>query len=342
MLSDFPTGTSIKENLSVCAYRLLQGELWAQYYSHNGRPVAGYKPVFLNNRPGFIGPDGTTFLERDKSTLLGDAVDVKVQDGTAKSADMSLNSKHNLFVGTMRNILTARADATAVGPYKTTFTHNKFHTSLNITGKSAEVCEDILSPTVSILDKITNNLYTINNIIAMPQFLNDNIKARLNGDYSEGNVYYRVKEYVEEKHPGVSIDRTAETHQYILVSTNCFDDLVKPSLASKLNSKEATLQQKYEGRVVKLSTFYRMSELDKLGIPDINVVMDPAVKTQAVFDKEHRQGEIHIQTTVMPMSDEVLLDKLNHEFRHVLQKYNKFELGFTRDFKVSDAMLADV
>ena len=175
-------------------------------------------------------------------------------------------------------------------------------------------------------------------------YLAPEILAMCNGDFSEGNVFYRIKEYVEAKVDGVSIDITdGPNPQYVWVDDNAFDDLLLTSMKSKIDSQERTLVTKYKaGEHISLTEFYSTKELARLGVnPSAYIVIGPDVATETVFDNEHRTGAIFIKANENT-TDAKIIDSLNHEFRHLLQRYNGFATGFTPNFKVSHEMIEDV
>lgn len=218
---------------------------------------------------------------------------------------------------------------------------NTYHSGFT-KSSALEMTQQILSPDVPWMAKYSVRL---GDIIRDPQsYLAPEILAMCNGDFSEGNVFYRIKEYVEANVDGVSIDITdGPNPQYVWVDDNAFDDLLLTSMKSKVESQESTLVTKYKaGEHIPLTEFYSAKELARLGInPSAYIVISPNVATETVFDNEHRTGAIFIKAN-KNTTDAKIIDSLNHEFRHLLQRYNGFATGFTPNFKVSREMIEDV
>jgi hypothetical protein len=318
----------LKDLVAHCGYMLVQGELWARAYTHNGKPVHGFTEIFGTHGNYLLAPDGKTKFEvkfgRAKSTetsytsdvVAGSALDTAIQ----KLFLLKSQQERRGYAATSRNT------------YHSGFTKSS----------SLEMTQQILSPDVPMMAKYTVKL---GDIIRDPQsYLAPEILAMCNGDFSEGNVFYRIKEYVEAKVDGVSIDITdGPNPQYVWVDDNAFDDLLLTSMKSKVESQERTLATKYKaGEHIPLTEFYSAKELARLGVnPSAYIVIGPDVATETVFDNEHRTGAIFIKANENT-TDAKIIDSLNHEFRHLLQRYNGFATGFTPSFKVSHEMIEDV
>lgn len=316
----------IRDSLSFCAYKLVQGEIWARSYSHNAGPVRGFVFQELPNGGRIISPDGKKHFDfRFAQSSQSKAVSTKVVADSAIDVSMQ-----KLF------ILKSRQEREG---YKST-SRDTYHSYLT-KGSSTEITQEIMNPDLPLFTRYTVRL---DDIIKNPaEYLSPEIIAMCKGDLSEGNVFYRLKEYVEENHKGVSIDRKDNTHEYIWVDDNAFDDLLLTSIKSKMDGDDTSLVQKYgTGERIPLTKFYSEGQLAKLGIhPNTFVVIASNVVTETRFDDKHRVGAIFIKAEETT-TDSVIIDKLNHEFRHVLQYYNGFETGFTPNFKVSKEMIADV
>lgn len=316
----------IRDSLSFCAYKLVQGEIWARSYSHNAGPVRGFVFQELPNGIHIISPDGKQHFDlKFAQSSQSKAVSTRVV------ADAALDiSMQKLF------ILKSRQEREG---YKST-SRDTYHSYLT-KGSSTEITQEIMNPDLPLFTRYTVRL---DDIIKNPaEYLSPEIIAMCKGDLSEGNVFYRLKEYIEENHKGVSIDRKDNTHEYIWVDDNAFDDLLLTSIKSKIDGDDTSLVQKYgTGERIPLTKFYSEGQLAKLGIhPNTFVVIASNVVTETRFDDKHRVGAIFIKAEETT-TDSVIIDKLNHEFRHVLQYYNGFETGFTPNFKVSKEMIADV
>jgi len=330
------SSSELKQELAYCTYRLIQGELWAQAYKHNGKIVKGYtmsQDIFGDAY--VVSPDGKAQFK------------MPFTDGwTSRSLPADPNAKideeftQRVFVDAFNNVLTARDDARVWGYNQAEGIRNTYHTKLQRMS-SREVLSYILSDRLGITATITA---TIDDVVRNPeQYLSSEMLAKLNGKYDEGFVYATIKEYLENELDGISIDRDGATHEYILVDDNAFDDLLNSTTRQVANDVDSqTLYKKYADKPTSLNAFYNMMQLMRLGIgTNLKVVISPDVATETTFTDDNRQGTIYIQADEHT-SDMRIVDALNHEFRHVMQRYNGFETGFTPDFVVTAEMLTDV
>lgn len=441
----------LKGLIAHCGYMLVQGELWARAYMHNGKPVHGFTEIFGTQGNYLLAPDGKTKFKvrfdkttsaevlaihkKDLETEMADTLKVidKIYQvnfrGRAKAyenesllgwvikfyetaqllfsdtfktflepADRQwidtfaqqlaepVRSKDvlkvitnnrakikSIYQKTIANIEKASASASTSIPKETSYTsdvvagsaldvaiqklfllkgqqerrgyaatsRNTYHSGFTKSSALA-MTQQILSPNVPMMAKYTVRL---GDIIRDPEtYLAPEILAMCNGDFTEGNVFYRIKEYVEAKVDGVSIDITdGPNPQYVWVDDNAFDDLLLTSMKSKVESQGHTLATKYKaGEHIPLTEFYSARELTRLGVnPSAFIVIAPNVATETVFDDEHRTGAIFIKANEKT-TDAKIIDSLNHEFRHLLQRYNGLATGFTPNFKVSREMIEDV
>ena len=319
----------LKDLVAHCGYLLVQGELWARGYDHNGKMVHGFTEIWQGlSQTYLLAPDGKTKfkVKFDRATSTETSYTSDVVAGSALDTAIQ---KLFLLKGQQERRGYA---ATSRNTYHSSFTKSS----------SLAMTQQILSPDVPMMAKYTVKL---GDIIRDPQsYLAPEILAMCNGDFSEGNVFYRIKEYVEAKVDGVSIDITdGPNPQYVWVDDNAFDDLLLTSMKSKVESQESTLVTKYKaGEHIPLTEFYSAKELARLGVnPSAYIVIGPDVATETVFDNEHRTGAIFIKANENT-TDAKIIDSLNHEFRHLLQRYNGFATGFTPNFKVSREMIEDV
>lgn len=323
--------TQIYNLIAHCGYMLVQGELWARAYTHNGKPVHGFAAVFGIRGNYLLAPDGKT-----KFKVISDTSDTKSTDETSYISDVVAGSALDTAI---QKLFLLKSQQERRGYAATS--RNTYHSGFT-KSSSLEMTRRILSPYAPPLAKYTVKL---GDIIRDPQsYLAPEILAMCKGDFSEGNVFYRIKEYVEANVDGVSIDITAGPNpQYVWVDDNAFDDLLLTSMKSKVESQESTLATKYKaGEHIPLTEFYSAKELARLGVnPSAYIVISPSVATETVFDDEHRTGAIFIKANENT-TDAKIIDSLNHEFRHLLQHYNGFATGFTPNFKVSREMIEDV
>lgn len=321
-----------RKTLAYCAYLLVQGEVWARSYIHN-KNVHGFTNVKLNDGDYIVSPD----TKRRYKIVRTVPDDTKVSEFQAQSVTPELAGA--AIAADFKRRIEARARIERRG-YMAQDDRNTYHSSLTKVS-NYDVMRKIVSPTMSVFDRIQAN---IDKVIKDPmRYLPKEILQTLNGDYSEGNTYHRLREYIEQNFDGISIDRKSDTHAYTLVDDNAYDDLLLPSMLAKSNSDKATLFNKFKGKErIFLNQFYKQFGLKGLGInPTAYVVLSPDVTTETVIDAEHRSGAIFIKCDENT-SDAEIIHKLNHEFRHLLQYYNGFETGFTPNFKVSKELLADV
>lgn len=326
------------------AYRAMGGELFSRAYAHN-LPAKGYSIVNDGNFTRVISPDGSVsmpFIEQQ-----GQSPEAWPNKSLADiSFDRNLNSEpvepkmtstlvQAALIRSIKNVLEAQQNPTSDN-YRKTY-HSTF------TGNSASamrIVTDLLNPNLPFFMQLTANVdYAIRNPKDM---LSPELLQEIGENVSEGNVYYRVREYIEKHHPGVSVDRL-KGGQYVLVDDNSFEDFYSASV-KRLDMGETSLYEKYgDGREVPLDKFYEAEELyTKLGLsPNIKVIIRSDVENEFVIDKKHPYGVIYITANPFTTNRTIML-KMNHEFRHVLQHYCGFEGGSTTAFEVSDEMLADV
>ena len=409
---------AVRNCIAHCAYMLVQGEVWARRFMHNGKIVRG----FDKRNDYLIAPDGktkfkieyssdsmsaskiatfkgkqfwsgavnlldgvieevhsyeeaekagwhhslyfspaqvdkmdageTAFFWVENGVVYGDWRDTvspeilrKIEKQISFKSQTSASSvsptipeavAESAFDVAIQKLFLSRDRAAKEG---TGAARNTYHSRYTGTS-STEMTQKLMGPNVPFMMKYTMKL---DELIKNPNYLSPQIKELLNGDFSEGNVYYRVREYVEKNFEGVSLDRTANTHRYVFVNDNAFDDLLLPSMRSRTKSNDTFIVEKYGGgNRIPLREFYSRAQLSLLGVsPDTTVIMLPFGPTETVFDENNEAGTVFINTTSYS-TDKEILDVLNHEFRHVLQNYHGFEGGFTPDFKVTKEMIADV
>ena len=342
-IKDLPV--SVREHISFCAYKLVQGEIWARSYSHNIGPVHGFVLQKSSNGGRIISPDGKhTFSFQFAQNPQSKAASTKAAP-TKAVADAALDiAIQKLFLDiAIQKLFLLKARQQREG-YKST-SRNTYHSYFTKGSSTAMTQKLIRSDLPLFIGNTITATAKLDDVIKNPtEYLLPEILEMCNGDFSEGNVFYRVKEYVETNYKGISIDRKDITHEYIWVDDNAFDDLLLTSIRGKTDSNDTSLVKQYgTGEKIPLTKFYSERQLAKLGIhPNCFVVIaSKNVKTETRFDDEHRIGAIFIKANENTTDSEII-DKLNHEFRHILQHYNGFEKGFTPDFKVSKEMIADV
>ena len=321
-----------REILSYCAYSLVQGEIWARAFSHNEN-VHGFTLIRKIDADFILTPDGKTKFRCPYSVSFSPSMSVSTKASPQLAESAMLTS--------LKNVLTAKTSGEQEGFINNKNIRNTYHTRLTRVS-DFEVIESILK---SSLSWATTANATIEKIILDPtQYLSDEILATMNGDYSEGNVYYRLRQWIENHYEGISIDRRdGREHGYVLVDDNSFDDLLLPSKQSLAEDADSTsLYKEYNKKEISLTTFYKANELAKLGVNEnVKVKIASDVVTETIFDRQHPQGFITINANEAT-SNRTIIDRLNHEFRHIMQHYNGLTSGFTMNFAVSKELISDV
>ena len=314
---DYTTDYILENHKSIVAfvaYMLVQGEILARADVHNKTTVG-----FIERRGSLMTPNGEYFdISYGGSSKKAPT---KVPEPVAESA----------LVRSMINVLEARAKND---------TTDSYHTTLSRVNAD-DILDDILSDEVS---PMLRTFVTLDAIIRDPDnYLNDDIMRIIGRRFDEeGYVYSVLKTYVESHYKGISIDRTGDTHQYVFVDNNAFNDLLYPTTKKMANADTHNLYERYHQKGIPLSTFYKQSELDRLGISsEVKVFISPNVDTEFIVDKDNKFGLINIRASENT-TDGTIINKLNHEFRHVLQVYNNLETGLTTDIEVTTDMIKDV
>lgn len=328
----FNTNSNILNDVAFCAYMLVQGEIWARTHIHNDN-VHGFKEMVFNGRTYLLAPDGVTKFPTGR--VVSNATSTEAPALTEPMAESALSV-------TLTNILEAREDADIFGYSNNEFIRNTYHTRLTKVSPSTIVMSLVRKS--NLVEAVKKNI-RLDDLIHDPEtFLREDILEIFGKDYSEGNVFYGLKEYIEQTAPGISIDRNSVTNEYILVSDNSFDDLLHTNLLAETdNFDDTTLSKKYSGKgMVPLSTFYREDVLRNLDIdPNTPIIIAPNAKSETILTREYPTGLISIRADEFT-SNAKLIDVLNHEFRHLMQIHNYLETGFTPDFTVTKEMIADV
>lgn len=329
-----------RDTLGTAAYYLVQGELWARSSIHNER-VHGFVQYWDESRGRYmlLSPDGNytfaTPYTRESPLSMSASAPVATPDLAGAAMAQALKEIHSI-----------RKYAEDTSYRESDEIRNTYHSGWT---KGSAVAVLIDTGVISAAQVLQEALYgepiTIDRIIKNPErlltkeFIDEMLKWR--ADLSEGNVFYYLKEWIEDSVPGISIDRSSTDHEYILVDDNAFDNLLLPKMVAKAESDGQTIVKKFPDGEAVLRNFYSESVLHKFGIdPNIPVVIKPNVNNEFVVDKYNPFGIIYIQADAQTR-DVRFLDTLNHEFRHLMQRYNKLEGGFTPNFTVSAEMVAD-
>ena len=318
--------SDVKQKIAYVGYKLIQGEIWAEKRAHN--------PTAIGVRQGILRTDkGTahTIITPDRQTFVIPAY--LTISPIYKSNSISENVQANLLETTFINAIETQRNASDT---------KNFHTGLSVI-PAKTVVNDLMgsikdTPNVSLVERGT---VTIDQIIKNPQkYLKPEFASIVSTFNSEGQVYAFLRNYIERKYfNAVSIDRSANTHEYVLVDNEAFDALHVDSVKQADNAS-TSLVDKYKGKAVKISEFYNKKALTNFGAEDVTVYIADNVQTQTIFNKKFPNGLIVINGT--NITNEQLINKLNHEFRHVMQYYFNLEGGFTTDFNVTNEMLTDI
>ena len=302
-------------------YSGLEGELEANE-SRNNIKVTGY----------LFSPDTQSI----KSPITGKVHDIfditqdinMSQWRTTKLSEPSETYRFNTEVEFFRYVLENRSSSNTA--------HGNFHSAF--TGDSAALLDEITAD----LDFTTQLSLSLDEVIKNPRYLRKDLFNQIQ-DKSEGGVYRFLQNYFVKRGDGVNIDRHADTHQYIFVNDNAYDDTFTKEVLDVADNDGTSFVDKYSGKTTNYDKFFLKEQIRKLGLPeDIGVTIGKDVKTnETVFNKQYPNGHIYIHVDETTTNAE-LANKLAHEFRHILQHYNRLEGGFTPDFDMSPELLSDI
>lgn len=318
ILTESEISPSLASTLAYAAYNLLGGEILARTSEHN-EIVRG----FTINGDKVISPDGKVEF------------DISEEDASEKRVSASMSNATTLTEPVATSALETSVIKLINDRYNGYEESTTYHSSLT-KSDAKTLLEEVLSPTLNQFFAMTVRL---DDVVKNPQmYLSEEFLSTLNGDLSEGNVFFRLKSYYEKNNPGISIDRSGK-HKYVFVDDNSYTDLLTREKQKEIGD-ERTFYDKYNGEKIPLSEFYSKTQLELLGVPsDSYVLIDPAVKTETITGGG--VPIIHIRADYTTTNREII-HKLNHEFRHMMQYLHNFETGFTASFEVSKELLQDV
>lgn len=326
------------DNVAYLGYTMLQGELWSEHFMHNGKYVRGFTFLKEYDKAYLVSPDGKEKFEIDEK-IWGTLFKVIPKSKTLPTTEVV----ENRLATAIDNILSARQEMEDYGFSDKVL--NTMHTRLS-RKTVMSLKQEILNPNASAYAKAFS---AIDQIIKDPQaYLKPELLSELGNDLSEGRVYHFLKDYFEKLGESVSLDRDMNTHEYIFVDDDAADDLLKPEMLrrSKDTSSEG-LADNLMDTTVPLDTFYTKDALQAMGVSNVMVEFienneeNKRRQSETIVDQNNPNGKIILKVDRVT-SDYELINKLNHEFRHVLQFLSKFELGFTPSFKVTPEMLVDI
>lgn len=322
----------LRKDIAYVAYLALEGELLADTGIVQKSLVKGYSFINKYTRDKVRSPEGKILNTEFSSTVsfserFNDSprIDVPVSDEAVRLAELD----------TFMNV---QAILDNEGYLKEEYAHNMYHTRLSRMD-GGEIILSLIQP--SLRRKYGATL-TIDEIIHNPRaYLAKNVLNKMT-DFSEPAVAEFLRKYTEEHYPGISIDRERANHTYVFVDNDSFDDLYNAKAAKyKDDMQDNSLVKELSSKNATFSDVYKIKSLVDMGIPingELRIGED-IDKTETIESKG--KPIIKIKTDGL-MSNAELLNKINHEFRHVLQLYNGLETGFTNNFKVTPFMIEDM
>lgn len=322
----------LRRNIAYVAYLALEGELLANTGIVQKSLVKGYSFLDNNTRDKVRSPEGKILSTEFNSTASfserfdsSPRTDVPVSDEAVRLAELE-------------TFMNMQAILENEGYLKEEYAHSMYHTRLSRMDGS-EIILSLIQPS---LRRTLGATLTIDEVIRNPHaYLAKSILNKMT-DFSEPAVAAFLRKYVEEHYPGISIDRERANHTYVFVDNDSFDDLYNPKAAKyKDDMQDNSLVKELSSKKATFSDVYKIKSLVDMGIPingELRVGED-VDKTETIEVKG--KPIIKIKTDGL-MSNAELLNKINHEFRHVLQLYNGLETGFTNNFKVTPFMIEDM
>lgn len=322
----------LRGSIAYVAYLALEGELLANTGIVQKSLVKGYSFVNNDTKDKVRSPEGKILSTEFNSTASfserfnkSPRVDIPVSDEAVRLAELE----------TFMNV---QAILDNEGYLKEEYAHSMYHTRLSRMDGS-EIILSLIQPS---LRRKYGAVLTIDEVIHNPHaYLAKSILNKIT-DFSEPAVAAFLRKYVEDHYLGISIDRERANHTYVFVDNDSFDDLYNAKAAKhKDDMEDNSLVKELSSKKATFSDVYKIKSLVDMGIPingELRVGED-VDKTETIEVKG--KPIIKIKTDGL-MSNAELLNKINHEFRHVLQLYNGLETGFTNNFKVTPFMLEDM
>lgn len=317
----------INNAIAYTLYMGLEGELYANMYSHNER-VNGY--ILSKNRDTL------------KSPLTGKIYKLSVtQERSDKKAFVPTTSKPsetyqvNNYVESFKREIQSHDDR-----YMNDDTTKNYHSAF--TGDEQDLLDDLLNDSIGLYER---SIVTIDQVIRHPEdYLKKSILKQIK-DKSEGGMFRFLQIYFFKLGTGYNIDRHAKSHQYIFVDDNAFADIATPTMQEAMdNDDDYDFVQTYKNKTNHLSDFIDKAQLRKLNIPvdiPVEISTNRDVDNQTIFNSDNKNGRITLRVDNYTTNAELAM-MIMHEFRHVLQHYNRLESGFTNDFSVSSELKADM
>lgn len=327
--NDFDT---LRQSIAYVAYLALEGELLANTGVVQKSLVKGYS--FVNNatRDKVRSTEGKIL-----STEFNSTVSFSERFDSSSRTDIPV-SDEAVRLAELETFMNVHAILENEGYLKEEYAHNMYHTRLSRMDGS-DIILSLIQPS---LRRTLGATLTIDEIIHNPRaYLAESVLNKMT-NFSESAVAEFLRQYIEEHYPGISIDRERTNHTYVFVDNDSFDDIYNPKAAKyKDDMEDNSLVKELSSKNATFSDVYKIKSLVDMGIPingELRVGED-VDKTETIEVKG--KPVIKIKTDGL-MSNAELLNKINHEFRHVLQLYNGLETGFTNNFKVTPFMIEDM
>lgn len=326
-LINVDNGNELRRRVSYLAYFALHGEIEARYYGHNGKLPNGY--VIDKDLQIYSPITGAIFNTDLTVNFEDDVYNIAPSNKLAHSSIYIENKEIESFIRMLEEYDEDFFGEASGDNYHSALTHDV-----------RVVLDDILNPNLGYMRYAA----TIDGIIKNPDvYLSKNLLAKIK-DKSEGGVYRFLQNYLYDKNYGINIDRDI-SHKYVFVDDNAFNDIQTKRTADAANdlSNNDFVKDNISETGVSINYFYDSKVLTAMGIPtDIKVVINNDVKyNETVFNDKHKNGIIYLHVDDLTTNGD-LVKYINHEFRHVLQHYNRLESGFTPDFEVTNELMNDM
>lgn len=320
----------VQNTIEYILYLALTGEIWARAYTHNDTVPNGYT----------LSKDRKTV----KSPITGKVYNIDFGQSNvqwSKYADIPTTSKPsetyqvNSYVESFKREIQSHDDR-----YMNDDTTKNYHSAF--TGNEQDLLDDLLNDSIGLYER---SIVTIDQVIRHPEdYLKKSILKQIK-DKSEGGMFRFLQIYFFKLGTGYNIDRHAKSHQYIFVDDNAFADIATPTMQDAMdNDDDYDFVQTYKNKTNHLSDFIDKAQLRKLNIPvdiPVEISTNRDVDNQTIFNSDNKNGRITLRVDDLTTNAELAM-MIMHEFRHVLQHYNRLESGFTNDFRVSSELKADM
>ena len=322
----------VGDAIRYVAYLALEGEILAETGIAQKSLVKGYSLLNNDRLDKVRSPEGKILSTEFNSTT---SFSQHFEDSPRTNIPVSDEAVRLAELETFMNV---QAILDNEGYLDEEYAHGMYHTRLSRMDGS-EIILSLIQPS---LRRKYGAVLTIDEIIHNPHaYLAKSILNKMT-DFSEPAVAAFLRKYIEDHYPGISIDRERANHTYVFVDNDSFDDLYNAKAAKhKDDMEDNSLVKELSSKNATFSDVYKIKSLVDMGIPingELRVGED-VDKTETIEVKG--KPIIKIKTDGL-MSNAELLNKINHEFRHVLQLYNGLETGFTNNFKVTPFMLEDM